>query len=283
MAGYMYLGNKKVCPAIVANEPVISSLNVTPSTSEQTIEAPSGTDGYNPIVVSAVTSSIDSNIIPENIKKDVTILNVTGTLEGGGQPYEGLPRYEVIDGVAQLRSSRLTGSEFDGIKEINESAFRGGFQGSYISGDVVFKDLEKIGKNGMYECFSQCVNLDGIVNLQSLKTIQQYGMYNSFNGCSGITTVYLTSLEKIGTWGLRQGFAYCTSITDIYFNSLNTTSFDDDPFSFNAMLSGTGTSITHTLHFPSNLEPTIQNLAGYPNFGGSSGYVVLAFDLPATE
>lgn len=31
-----------------------------------------------------VTSAIDSNIIPENIKKDVTILGVTGTYEGSG-------------------------------------------------------------------------------------------------------------------------------------------------------------------------------------------------------
>ena len=31
-----------------------------------------------------ISSSVDSNIIPENIKKDVTILEVTGTYEGSG-------------------------------------------------------------------------------------------------------------------------------------------------------------------------------------------------------
>ena len=41
--------------------PSITSLNVTPTTSAQTITAPAGTDGYSPVNVSAVTSSIDAN------------------------------------------------------------------------------------------------------------------------------------------------------------------------------------------------------------------------------
>lgn len=59
----------------------ITSLSVTPSTSAQTITA-SGTNGYNPISVDAVTASIDSNIQAQNIKFGTTILNVTGTYGG---------------------------------------------------------------------------------------------------------------------------------------------------------------------------------------------------------
>lgn len=62
----------------------IESLSVTPSTSSQTITASGGVDGYSPVNVSAVTSSIDANIVAGNIKKDVQILGVTGTLEAGG-------------------------------------------------------------------------------------------------------------------------------------------------------------------------------------------------------
>lgn len=62
--------------------PVIDELNVTPSTSAQTITAPSGVDGYSPVNVSAVTSAIDANIVAGNIKKDVEILGVTGSYEG---------------------------------------------------------------------------------------------------------------------------------------------------------------------------------------------------------
>lgn len=46
------------------------------------------TDGNGNVLISnnnalEVTSSIDSNVQPENIKKGVTILGVTGTYEGG--------------------------------------------------------------------------------------------------------------------------------------------------------------------------------------------------------
>lgn len=63
---------------------VITSLNVTPTTSAQTITASGGTDGYSPINVAAVTASIDQNIIAANIKKNITILGVTGTYESSG-------------------------------------------------------------------------------------------------------------------------------------------------------------------------------------------------------
>lgn len=56
---------------------------VTPTTAEQTI-TPTGTgkNALTSVTVKAVTSTIDANIIAENIKKDVTILGVTGTYEG---------------------------------------------------------------------------------------------------------------------------------------------------------------------------------------------------------
>ena len=79
MAGKLYLGSQMVCPVLV-KEPVISSLSVTPTTSAQTITAPSGTDGYSPISVSAVTSSIDANIQAGNIKSGVSILGVNGNV-----------------------------------------------------------------------------------------------------------------------------------------------------------------------------------------------------------
>lgn len=96
--GYVTVDGKKhrvVLTATLAGgapDPVIAELNVTPTTSAQTITAPEGTDGYSPVKVSAVTSSIDANIQAGNIKKDVTILGVTGTLEGSSGKYKLLQR-----------------------------------------------------------------------------------------------------------------------------------------------------------------------------------------------
>lgn len=54
-------------------------LNVTPTTDEQTFQAAQG--GYSPVTVAAVTSAIDANIKPTNIRAGVTVLGVEGNLE----------------------------------------------------------------------------------------------------------------------------------------------------------------------------------------------------------
>lgn len=61
--------------------PTLDPLNITPTINNQHFEPEEGY-AYNEVNVSAVTSSIDSNIIPENIKKGTTILGVTGNMEG---------------------------------------------------------------------------------------------------------------------------------------------------------------------------------------------------------
>ena len=52
-------------------------VTIEPTTEQQT----KNSGYYNSLQVNAVTSSIDSNIKPENIKKDVSILGVTGTYD----------------------------------------------------------------------------------------------------------------------------------------------------------------------------------------------------------
>lgn len=61
--------------------PVLQSKSVTPSTSQQTVTPDQGYDGLSSVDVAAVDASIDANIQPGNIKKDVQILGVTGTME----------------------------------------------------------------------------------------------------------------------------------------------------------------------------------------------------------
>ena len=73
------LSNLPTAIGTISTGGTINSLNVTPTTSAQTITASGGVDGYSPVNVSAVTSAIDSNIQPNLIRKDVVILGVTGT------------------------------------------------------------------------------------------------------------------------------------------------------------------------------------------------------------
>lgn len=73
------------CPTAICNlinDVKNQAKNATPTTTEQDITPDTGYTGLSKVTVAAVTSAIDSNIIAENIKKDVTILGVTGTYEG---------------------------------------------------------------------------------------------------------------------------------------------------------------------------------------------------------
>lgn len=63
-----------------SGEVVLQSKNVTPTTEIQNITADDGYDGLSSVSISAVDSSIDSNIVAENIKKGVNILGVVGNL-----------------------------------------------------------------------------------------------------------------------------------------------------------------------------------------------------------
>lgn len=62
-------------------QPTLQAKTATPTTSQQVITADSGNDGLSQVTVNAVTSAIDANITAGNIKKDVSILGVTGTYE----------------------------------------------------------------------------------------------------------------------------------------------------------------------------------------------------------
>ena len=54
---------------------------VTPSTKVQQIYPDNSYDGLSSVKVNAVTSTIDANITPNNIKENISILGVTGTVK----------------------------------------------------------------------------------------------------------------------------------------------------------------------------------------------------------
>lgn len=61
--------------------PVLQSKTAEPATTAQVVTADGGYDGLSSVNVDAVTAAIDANITPANIKKDVEILGVVGTME----------------------------------------------------------------------------------------------------------------------------------------------------------------------------------------------------------
>ena len=76
--------------------PNLQNKSATPLTTNQTIEPDEGYDGLSYVNISKVDSSIDSNIVAGNIKKDISILGVTGTYEGDGSAYTTTQVYNAL-------------------------------------------------------------------------------------------------------------------------------------------------------------------------------------------
>lgn len=294
---------------IKGKQPVIDTLNVTPTTSAQQITAPTGTDGYSPVNVSAVTSSIDANIVAGNIKKDVQILGVTGSYEGAasvhyitfgidnnGQLVSGLGATSVID---------LTGCTTINTQYILNEAYK---NNTIITGAVDMSGVQIMG-SGRNVCSSMFYGCTGItsVNLSSLTTISSInGLSSAFERCTGITSVDLSSLTSLttnsamsncfkecsglvsvsfpslttitGSSVLGACFMSCTSLTSLSFYALDTNSFGSNTTQFNNMVQGvTGC----TVRFPMRIQSTIGSWASVTDgFGGTNTTVL--FDIVCT-
>ena len=64
-----------------APDPSMTNKYISPKTYEQEIYPDEGYSYFDKVTIGGVTSSIDSNIVPSNIKEGVTILGVNGALE----------------------------------------------------------------------------------------------------------------------------------------------------------------------------------------------------------
>ena len=200
---------------------------------------------------------------------------VTPSICISGSGYPELPSYEVSSGTASKRTKVLDGTEFEGITTIDTAAMQNAFYGKIISGYLNLSSVVTINGNGLNQAFRGC-SISSI-NVDNVETIGSMGIYQAFMSCS-ITTIDFKKLTNITAGNaLRNGLQSLSSLTDVYFRALTTTSFGSETSQFTTMLSSTSGV---TLHFPSNLETTIQGLQGYPTFGGTN--VTLSFDLPAT-
>lgn len=171
------------------------------------------------------------------------------------------------------------------------------FQGCIALTSVNLSSLTTI--SGNYACqymFYYCNSIKNI-ELPSLTTISgNLSCMYMFSDCPELLTIKLNALNVI-TNPLSSGFSQmiinCPKLNSIEFGGLKASTFssrkDQIAYLFNTT---TGSQATGgcTVHFPSNFDPSDQShtfdastLTGYPTFGGSSSYIHVAFDLPATE
>lgn len=222
-----------VCPD-VSHE--LQTKTVDSSTVLQHIEPDSGYDGLSSVTVNAVTSSIDSNIQADNIKKDVTILGVTGTYESAPtQPnlqdvsvtYLSNGNYTLsasdgYDGLGTVDVSVNTGGGTDWIEEARAGRI------SDISGYSIAELVKRYGGATGLFAFSNITTLpsiqdpvdnpDALVNILSLA--------GAFYNCKKLQSVDI-SIGNISGYAMDKCF-YESGVRDvsIYVGSIATESYN---------------------------------------------------------
>ena len=234
----------------------------------------------NTNIAAAYTAANSKGATMPVAQNSANLATCINSISSGPSGYAELPSYEVVDGQAKKCTYTLTGNEFSGITSAANNAFRYGFYYSKLDGELVFANLSVAPDY----CFQNCFQTNNITSCD-FGVIQAKSMSfaSAFSQCSRLKTAYFKKLSSLEMLAFSTAFSYCTALENVYFNALTTTSFGNSKNQFQNLMSNTGTSVTHKLHFPSNLQSTIAGLTGYPLFGGTSGYVTLAFDLPATS
>ena len=100
--------------SVTINPYVLESKTVNPSWVDQTITPSANKDGLSSVKVNKVTSDIDPNIAPNNIKLGVSILGVTGQYD----PISGITT-QTVNVDSSTSAQKITATTADYLAEVN--------------------------------------------------------------------------------------------------------------------------------------------------------------------
>lgn len=195
-----------------------TTASVTPTTSAQTITPTSPNNGFTSVSVGAVTSSIDSNIVAENIKNGVSILGVQGNYTGITSKYGISFDAWVGDIDAGGLPSTSGGSgtpTFTGVRTMPNYWLAYKFYGNRnITGNADFSSLQTLAGSSSIN-YSFTLTEVTSVDMRNLTVISgSSACYHAFDSCRSLTSVNLNSLTTIsGTECCSGMFRWCSSLS----------------------------------------------------------------------
>ena len=177
----------------------LQSKNVSPSTSQQVIEASQGYDGLSSVTVGAVDASIDENIVSSNIKSGITILGVEGTYV---PPAPSLQNKSVTPTTSAQEIS--ADSNYDGLGVVSVAGVTSSIDNNIVAGNIK-KDVEILGVTGSFEGASPTLQSKSVSPSGTTFTVYPDSGYDALSSVTvnGVTlqdkSVILSSSQQVIT------------------------------------------------------------------------------------
>ena len=191
---------------VVGSIPNNGELNYTPNTTQQSIPA-----GYT----SGGSVAGDTNLIPENIKKDVSIFNVTGTLEGDTATYN----YETTDYTMSHIDSTDAVRYIDVLQDYALVEFTGPRIDLYHKVDNIWTLLKNIATNSIIAADedddSIYSNTSRIIKIENNIVYIYVGVIDTSGNISGYIFTYNINTQELDKHVIEDTTSASVSTTDI--------------------------------------------------------------------
>lgn len=202
--------------------PTLQSKMVTPSDETQTVEADDGYDGLSSVQVNG-----DSDLTASNIKKNVNIFGVTGTL----------PTEDDILNAYFDRTLTNSKYKYSDIAKKNPPLTTSSL--TTMQDMFAESDLQEIDTTGfstssvtnMSGLCADCINLTSF-NKVGLDTSSVTNMSKMFTNCSSLTTIDLSNINTANLSSTVSMFEGCSSLEMINLRNWNTNSITDMSYMF---------------------------------------------------
>lgn len=197
---------------VTVNAIETDQLDITPTKEEQNF---SGI--YDNVKVNAVTSEIDENITPDNIKLGVDVLGVTGTFAGEKYAPKYIRFSEYNSGDLSYELSQLDTKNLTTTKRM--------FDKCYNMNPIDVSNFDTSNVTNMEGMFANCNNTR-IINVNGFDTSNVTTMASMFGSCRSVIELDLSSFNTSKVKTMESMFSSCVALTTVDISNFDTSNVE---------------------------------------------------------